>query len=66
MHQSSEILKTLGGVPQQCLKQSEILSVRIQWKPPRPVLPKNNRHIEDTALNKWRQIGDSLIYFGGG
>ncbi len=33
MHQSSEILKTLGGVSQQCLKQSEIFSVQIQWKP---------------------------------
>jgi hypothetical protein len=43
MHQSSEILKTLGGVPQECLKQSEIFSVQIQWRPLHTALPNNNR-----------------------
>ena len=35
MHQSSEILKTLGGVPQECLKQSEMFSVQSNGTLPR-------------------------------
>jgi hypothetical protein len=66
MHQSSEILKPLGGVPQECLKQSEIFSVQIQWKSLQALLPKNNRHAEDTVGNKWMQIGYRLIYSGRG
>jgi hypothetical protein len=66
MHQSSQILKALGGVPQECLKQGEIFSVQIQWRPPQAVKPKNNRQTDDTSVNKWIQAGERLIYFGRG
>jgi nicotinamidase-related amidase len=66
MHHPSEILKTLGRVPQECLKQSEIFSVKIHCWSPQAAWPKNNRPRTDTVINKWRKSKERLIYFGKG
>ena len=55
MHQSSEILKTLGGVPQECLKRAKSFRSKSNGNSPQRGWPNNNRCTQDTSKKEMEQ-----------